>query len=373
MSKKSIQIFGAPDFSTIKKDHRYFRKNYWNALSYAHYELANVVLKKETLKFLKTIKSEYYESAKNLHEDLFICVGKYCYIFNNGGDCVDDIEERLPVIIGKIISDYTDKKARIKSESDTDATEKKNKVVTTIQDRLKEKANVVIEEIDNWLDERFHDKKTSVKTVDDFLNLFNKHEVKINHIRHIVSFFEFEKNELDLALSSEDPEIKESFADYSKTELKHLRQFFVNLSTAVEQVKRTSTKTRSPRAKKPTDINKLVLKLKYLKEDAELGVASKNPVHVMGSKEVWIYNTRTRKLGCLKAYDERGLVIKGSSITNISVDSTEKTLRKPKEMLTEFMKLNKVKAKTFMKDLSTLDTMMKGRLNEHCLIVRIDN
>jgi hypothetical protein len=129
---------------------------------------------------------------------------------------------------------------------------------------------------------------------------------------------------------------------------------------------------RAPRKKKPVSQEKLVSKLKYKKEDSSLGIVSLNPIEIVGSKEVWVYNTKTRKIAQYKAVDERGLSVKGASLLNYSTDSAEKTLRKPVETLAEFKKASKVKLRTFLKDLSTVDIPCNGKLNENHVILRID-
>lgn len=375
-SKKSPQLFGIPDFSQIKSSHKNFRTNYWNAFSYAHYELANLALKKETLKYLKTIKSDNYDRAKDLHENLFTSIGKFCYIFNHGGDFIDNVEEDLNAAIGNMITSYEVSRTRVKikfvEEVEDISDESLPTPVVSIQDRLREKASIAATEIDLWIDERMINKKLPAKDVADFLSLFSKHGLKSAHIKHLLSFFENDRNDIADALISKDDYVKEMYSNYTKSSLRNLNQFFDNLSLAGEQLCRSSTVSRAPRKKKPTDINKMVAKLPFLKEDAALGLTSLSPVHIPGAQSVWIYNIKTRKLGCLQAYDASGLGVKGSSIVNISSDSVEKTLRKPAESLLEFKKASKAKLRTFLKDLSTLDTAMKGRLNEHCIILRID-
>jgi hypothetical protein len=73
-----------------------------------------------------------------------------------------------------------------------------------------------------------------------------------------------------------------------------------------------------------------------------------------------------------KAIDADGLSVKGGSLLNYTPDSVEKTLRKPAEALADLKKASKVKLRTFLKDLSTLDIPCNGKLNEHHIILRIE-
>lgn len=376
--KKAPQLFGIPDFTQLKSTNKNFRTNYWNAFSYAHYELANDALKKETLKYLKTIKSDNHDRAKDLNDSLFVSVGKFCYIFNHGGDFIDNVEENLNNAIGDMITEYENSKKRIKAmKLENEIEDNKEEIakdtnVVTIQDRLKEKASEAATEIDLWIDERMINKKLPAKDISEFLGLFSRFNLKSGHMRYLLLFFENDRDEISNALTSKDPDVRESYAGYTKTSLKNLNLFFQNLYAAVEQHTKTVVVKRPAKIKKPTDINKLVSKLKYLKEDITLGLQSLNPVHIPGAQEVWIYNTKTRKLGCLKSRDQSGLSVKGSSITNITTESIEKTLRKPAEALAEFKKASKAKLRTFLKELTTLDTTSKGKINEYCIILRID-
>jgi hypothetical protein len=116
----------------------------------------------------------------------------------------------------------------------------------------------------------------------------------------------------------------------------------------------------------------LVSKIKYKKDDNQLGIVSLHPVQIIGAREVWVYNTKTRKIAQYKAADESGLTIKGAGLLNYTPDSVEKTVRKPVETLADFKKASKVKLRTFMKELSTVDISCNGKLNEHHVILRVD-
>ena len=366
---------GAPDFSVIKEGHTNFARNFWNAFSYAHYELANAVLKKETLKYLKLLKSPFYERADALHENMYISVGKFCYISNHGGDMPEGIADKLEKSITEMITNYEKEKEKAKTIKKSAVTVEAVVAAPvegpSIQDRLKAKAAEVATEIDLWIDEFMVNKKAT-KGVEDFLGLFSRYELKAGHIKHLLSFFESEKFEINNALTSKDPYIREAYSGYTKPQLKHFDQFYQNLFIAGDTLCRTVIAARAPRIKKPTDINKMVSKLKYLKEDTTYKISSLNPVHIPGSKEVWVFNIRTRKLGCYKAFDESGLSVKGSSIINISCESVEKTLRKPVDTLAEFNTASKAKLRTFLKNIATVDIPLKGKLNEHTIILRID-
>jgi hypothetical protein len=242
----------------------------------------------------------------------------------------------------------------------------------TIQDRLKEKAREVAGEVEGWVDDFCLNRKSPAKTVQEFVNLFNTFELKSPHARHIQSFFARRSAEIEEAVSGKDKDLNEAYSNFNKQELKKLDLFYKNLLGACDMFQEVAKVARAPRKKKPVSHDKLVSKLKYKKEDSSLGIVSMNPVQLLDSKEVWVYNTKTRKLAQYKAFDERGLLVKGASLENFSSDSAEKTLRKPAEQLAEFKKASKVKLRTFLKDIKAVDIPCNGKLNENHIILRID-
>ena len=216
------------------------------------------------------------------------------------------------------------------------------------------------------------DRKLPAKTVEEFSNLFKANELKAPHARHMKLIFERRAAEIAEAVEGKDKDLAEAYSNFSKPELKKLDLFYKNLLKAAEMMQEVAKVTRAPRKKKPMSHEKLVSKIKYKKEDNALGIVSTHPVHIIGAKEVWVYNTKTRKLAQYKASDASGLTVKGASLLNYSTDSAEKTLRKPAEALADFKKATKVKLRTFLKDLSTVDIPCNGKLNEHHIILRID-
>ncbi len=129
---------------------------------------------------------------------------------------------------------------------------------------------------------------------------------------------------------------------------------------------------RKPRAKKVVPADKIVAKLKYKKTDEPLKLVSINPADILGSKELWIYNTKTRKLGKYVAADFNELGVKGASITGFSeANSIQKTLRKPVEQLKEFKAAGKVALRKFLEDIKATDTKLNGRLNEETILLKV--
>ena len=93
---------------------------------------------------------------------------------------------------------------------------------------------------------------------------------------------------------------------------------------------------------------------------------------IIGSSELWVYNTKTRKIGKYVAAEFKTLSIKGSSIENYDeVRSVGKTLRKPEEKLKEFAKAGKIQLRKFLTEIKAVETKLNGRINTDILLLKV--
>jgi len=129
---------------------------------------------------------------------------------------------------------------------------------------------------------------------------------------------------------------------------------------------------RKPKARKAQPKDKIVAKLKYMKSNEPLKLVSINPTDIIGAKELWIFNTKTRKLGKYVAAEYQDLGVKGTTITGFSeMLSVQKTVRKPEEKLKEFKAAGKVQLRKFLDTINATDTMMNGRINEDTILLKV--
>ncbi len=372
-------MYRRPVFSNVVLTNKNFDKHYRGALLYAHNELSSNELKKEVAKYLKSIDAKHplLDRIKDIHENRLAIVGKYMYILNHGGNLPPDVLPSVMPALEKVVGEEEAKAAAIAREAKYNASKNPTadvapKAVVSIQDRLRDRAREVSSEIEGWIDEFISDKKLAVKPVDDFVNLFKASDLKGPHMKYVHTAFAARAEHMALVADGKDKLLLEGYSNFTKPELKKLSQFFQNLISAVGMMQEVAKVERGPRKKKPVSQEKMVAKMKFKKDDPTLSIVSMYPIQLLGAKEAWVYNTKTRKLAQYKALDERGLLVKGTSIDNISSDSREKLLRKPAETLAEFRKTSKVKLRTFLEELGTVDVEASGRMNEFCIILRID-
>ena len=176
-------------------------------------------------------------------------------------------------------------------------------------------------------------------------------------------------------------QLTEGYAHLKKADIKMFTTAIEELMTALDFVIDTAKATRAPRKSKPKSATKLVEKLKFSKTDDKFQLASINPDQIIGANELWVFNTKTRKLGkyVAKNIDPKGmgrvgsgLSVKGTTIIQYDEElSLQKTLRKPADQLKEFKGAGKVALRKFLDDIKTTDTKLNGRCNPDTILLKV--
>lgn len=236
----------------------------------------------------------------------------------------------------------------------------------TVRDYTELKAKEYVGELENSLDDFiFNDKEFNLqadmkaRAIPAAYNVFIENWLK-KKAAEFISVYE-----------STDPDVKEGYSNIGRRKLtqiiKAISQWLEDLGS-YEQFKKAN---RKPRAKKKKPAGVQVAKLKFKREDTELGIKSISPVEIVGAEQVWIYNTKTRKLAAYRSDSIEGIQVKGTSLQNYDPDMCEqKTLRKPAETLKQLMTAGKVQLRRLLSELSTKESPVNGRINEECIILR---
>lgn len=362
-----------PTFSNVVKENKDFEKEFLIAFNYAHYNISNKDLKANAVQWVKKNLDLNHANIAANPDWAFATIGKVCYILNNNGDVTDDaskyLTEHFPILAQKgaaIIAIKAEKSA----ESDEKVAAKPTK---TIQDRLKDNVNNACGELEGWVDDFIRaPAKFDVSNYNpyDTLKLAG---LKPAHSSHVKTIYEKEMGEIEMAISGKESDIKEAYSHYTKPQLKKLLKLYESFIMAAERIKDEKKATRAVR-KKPISTDKLVSKLKYSKGNSELGLASIAPVSIIGASALWIYNSKTRKIGCYVAIDGGpGLGIKGSTIVGFSESkSIEKTIRKPNEFMKQFKKTTPKRRLKLFDEVKTIDTKLNGRVNDNHVLVAVE-
>ena len=232
----------------------------------------------------------------------------------------------------------------------------------TIQDRLNEKTAATIGELEGYFDDL-----ESIKFY-DFLVTQNVPQGQLGKIEKV---YADRRVELEQAQGRMDDQLIEGYKHLKAADYKRIYAWLDELQKAIEQYRGVKKATKKARVKKSPSKEKLIAKVKYAKQDAVLKLVSVNPVDIIGAGELWVYNTKTRKLGQYIASNSSGLAVKGTTLENFTEKSVQKTLRKPEQQLAEFMKATKVQLRKFMDGVKTTEIALNGRINEDTLLLRV--
>jgi len=240
----------------------------------------------------------------------------------------------------------------------------------TIQDRLNEKTAEHLAHFEGLYDDVIAG--NDVKP--DAFNYLTANTVPQSQINKFVELFNNRKTELTAAQAKEDEDLAEAYRHYKAADFKRHYAFFDSVLDALDQYRSVKKTQKKARVKRAPNKEKVVSKLKYMKEEKTLKLVSINPVDIVGAQELWAYNTKTRKLYKYIADSLTGpLGVKGTSITGYDeVKSVGKTLRKPEEKLKEFAKATKVQLRKFLEEIKATETQANGRINADIVLLRIN-
>jgi hypothetical protein len=249
---------------------------------------------------------------------------------------------------------------------------KKEVYTPSIQERLREVALGMTEEIEKAYESFNQDPENFDPKAFKVLNLLKSQQAKAAHARIIKEFYARDLAELEeLASGNGCEQLREGYSHRSKKQIKAFIAFLTEVKNACEMLAQEAKVNRAPRAKKAVSVDKLVAKLKYKKTDEPLKLVSINPTDIIGSKELWVYNTKSRKLGKYVANEYMELGVKGTTITGFNESlSVMKTVRKPEEKLKEFKAAGKVQLRKFLEDINATDARMNGRINEEIILLK---
>jgi DNA-directed RNA polymerase subunit F len=250
-----------------------------------------------------------------------------------------------------------------------------HEVQYSVQERIRENAYIIMQDLDVWLDEFIYTPDKFDPKSFNVLNYFKGKEINQFHAKTIKATYEPQKQELELFLTTgkKDPQLVEGYKSYTTSQLKSKLAAFKEIENACDMFLQEAKVNRKPRTTKSPSKEKLVSKLNYKQNDAQYKIVSIKPQDILQSKELWVFNTKTRKLGVFIAEEHRELSIKGTTIINFDEKSSvAKTLRKPEEQLKEFMSLTKSKQRKFFNEIKSVDTLMTGRINDDIVLLKVN-
>jgi len=320
-----------------------FLRHFHTAMEYYRLEFSGKDLKPAIIKWMTSVectKEDIAAFKKTRDQRCGVTMGAIasCLLrgmpdvradFNDGRSTSAWLRAAIVKIVEDGKYDIDEEEEAAKAESN-----KKDIHTPSIQERVRDAAFGMTEEIEDAIEgfqtepEAFDPKAFKV------LNLLKGKGVKAAHARIIKDFYARDLSELEeLASGKADEQLREGYSHLSKKQVKNLIAFYQEIASACDM----------------------------LTQD-------------IGSKELWIFNTKSRKIGRYVAEEYKELGVKGTTITGFDANlSVQKTVRKPEEKLKEFKAAGKVQLRKFLDEINATDTKMNGRINEETILLKVQS
>lgn len=239
-------------------------------------------------------------------------------------------------------------------------------VVVSLQERISDKAHELAGEFDGFIDDFIlEDKSFDAKAMMRQLNASGP------VAKLIGTFYAKSIAEIQEVLEGKDKQLVEGYAFLKKAKLKKLLALYESIVEASQTQVQIAKASRKPRMRKEKPAGVLVAKMKFKKEDLEYAVKSVPAAGIINAQELWVFNTKYRKLQVYRAADPKGLSVKGTSIVGYDPENSgSKTMRKP-EQVQVFATMSKRPLNQSFKSLKTTEAKVNGRINEECILLKV--
>jgi hypothetical protein len=258
-----------------------------------------------------------------------------------------------------------------KQDEEVEPTEAEVVPKITIQDRLREKVRDCAGELDGLFDEFI---AGGAKLNADYqpIMLIRGMNVVPQMVSMIADIWKRKLVEFEALQEGKDAQLVEAYSNLNKVQIRNVIKFcelVISDCGAYVQIKKVERKPRKVKAVPP---EKRAAKFKHLVEFAELKLKGLPAASLVDKSEAWLYDTKKRKLIHLVADSHaQAFTVKSNSIIGFStVDTQQKTLRKPADSLKAITIAGKPAARKLFKELSTTETPWNGRGTENLIILK---
>ena len=190
------------------------------------------------------------------------------------------------------------------------------------------------------------------------------------HVGKIRSYYEPIVAEYEVLSGKRVPDdLKEGYSNLSKKDVKNSLAWLQALMSDLNSYESTKKASRKRRVAKPVSASKIVAKLKYKKDDTAFKISSIDPINIVDSTVLYVFNTKYKTFGVYKT--DGSLTVKGSTIQQFDEkESFVITLRKPEDILPQILKTTERKIDKLLDGLTTKRQKATGRINGDTVILR---
>ena len=342
------------------------RQEITHALYFYNYYMSAADMRKYVVEFgqthLKWGKSEIAAFAECEDSRVGITIGSVSKMILRGAPMAHDAEF-ITNKIGELLA-YGNARLAEKKQVTVKPVAKRN-----VQDHLRDKLADTIGDLEVMFDAMM---EGSTDTP-DFMAYFREQNMPQAFVARIREKYAEQYAEL---LEGQDKKgdacLREAYAWMTKPVFKRYDAWYKALFDALTTYGVVKAAVRKVRKARPMSKEKIVKGVKYMSEFKELNLVSINPVDIIGATELFVYNTKTRKIGKYVAAVSSGVLgIKGSTILGFDEKlSVAKTLRKPQEQMKAFMGAGKIQLRKFMDGIRATEIALTGRLNGDTILLK---
>ena len=237
----------------------------------------------------------------------------------------------------------------------------------SVRDYMQDKIAEVIGELEGQVDSFLKEDKEF-----DLYNYLQANSIPKPYCKDIDTWARKRGTEFTEVYKTTDKDIKDGYSNISRRQQANLVKMFGSFIVDLEKYTQFKKANRKPRVAKAKPPAVQVAKIKFKKEDTELGIKSVNPSEMVGASQVWVYNVKYKRLAAYRSDSVHGIQVKGSTLQNYDPDMSEcRSIRRPEAFLKILLDASKVKLRKLLSDLTTKGYDVTGRINDECIIVRV--
>ena len=295
-------------------------------------------------------RQDQEKSIKKLSDYHFEQLGSVCRIIMVGGY----ISERDQTWVEKKLAYLNSISMNIVSQADAPK---------EIKASQREKYLDFCIEIDDMIDDFVEKKKTNFS----MKSFIAKNNISTNEASKISKYYKPNLAEIEETIQEECEQLNEGYSHFSKSELKRHREVLLDICSSHLQLKAA----KAPRVRKQKPASVLVKNVVILKEYPDLALTSVDTKGIIGSRELWLYNTVSRVLYTYVSLDSTGMSVKGRYLKNYDVDKSScKKIRKPEEFFKNIVLAKKTMMESYTK-LTTNAVGVNGKIYPAAILLKV--
>ena len=237
----------------------------------------------------------------------------------------------------------------------------------TVQENMEAKVRDLLGEVDHAIDLWDTDKF-------DMYSYLTDNKVSSAVASKIPTHYTDLQLEIQDAILGTDPQLKEGYSFMNMSEKKGFLNFVTKIILDTERYADNNKPIRKPRKAKAISATKLVSKLSYLDHDPINKVKSIDPSKIVGSKQLWLFNTKTNEIIKYDQSDRAGLSVKGTTIQNFNekTSSSKKLGMKTEHFIDRILDAGSTVLNKVMSEINSKASKVTGRVNNNMIILKVD-